>query len=127
MTTLHKKATSATKSSALDVFLRQGAQLYFDAIRAFVCAVGVIHIGNLGRAKVFSFHQNNILSATEVGSKVDEREFGLSREMLLALLQAKKVIASLNYVIGSLLLNQREYLSSYQYQSLKRHPISCRK
>ena len=44
-----------------------GVQLYFDAAHAFGCAVDGVHIGNFGRAEVFSFHQDNILNATEGG------------------------------------------------------------
>ena len=44
-----------------------GVQLYFDAVHAFGCAVDGVQIGNFGRAEVFSFHQDNILNATEGG------------------------------------------------------------
>jgi len=44
-----------------------GVQLYFDAAHAFGCAVDGVQIGNFGRAEVFSFHQDNILNATEGG------------------------------------------------------------
>lgn len=44
-----------------------GVQLYFDAAHAFGCAVEGVRIGNFGRAEVFSFHQDNILNATEGG------------------------------------------------------------
>ncbi|MBI5431137.1 MAG: aminotransferase class I/II-fold pyridoxal phosphate-dependent enzyme [Nitrosomonadales bacterium] len=44
-----------------------GVQLYFDAAHAFGCAVDGVRIGNFGRAEVFSFHQDNILNATEGG------------------------------------------------------------
>ncbi len=43
------------------------AQLYFDSAHAFGCMVGGVRIGNFGRAEVFSFHQSNILNATEGG------------------------------------------------------------
>lgn len=42
-----------------------GVQLYFDAAHAFGCAVDGVRIGNFGRAEVFSFHESNILNATE--------------------------------------------------------------
>jgi dTDP-4-amino-4,6-dideoxygalactose transaminase len=42
-------------------------QLYFDAAHAFGCAVDGVCVGNFGRAEVFSFHENNILNATEGG------------------------------------------------------------
>ena len=42
-------------------------QLYFDSAHAFGCAVDGVRIGNFGRAEVFSFHQSNILNATEGG------------------------------------------------------------
>lgn len=45
----------------------RGIQLYFDSAHAFGCAVGGERIGNFGRAEVFSFHQSNILNATEGG------------------------------------------------------------
>jgi dTDP-4-amino-4,6-dideoxygalactose transaminase len=44
-----------------------GIQLYFDAAHAFGCTVDGIHIGNFGRCEVLSFHQANILNATEGG------------------------------------------------------------
>lgn len=44
-----------------------GVQLYFDAAHAFGCAVDGVHVGNFGRAEVFSFHATKILSATEGG------------------------------------------------------------
>jgi dTDP-4-amino-4,6-dideoxygalactose transaminase len=44
-----------------------GVQLYFDATHAFGCALDGVHIGNFGRAEVLSFHQDNILNATEGG------------------------------------------------------------
>jgi dTDP-4-amino-4,6-dideoxygalactose transaminase len=44
-----------------------GIQLYFDSTHAFGCAVDGVRIGNFGRAEVFSFHQSNILNATEGG------------------------------------------------------------
>jgi dTDP-4-amino-4,6-dideoxygalactose transaminase len=44
-----------------------GIQLYFDAAQAFGCTVDGVHIGNFGRCEVFSFHQANILNATEGG------------------------------------------------------------
>jgi dTDP-4-amino-4,6-dideoxygalactose transaminase len=44
-----------------------GVQLYFDSAHAFGCAVDGVRIGNFGRAEVFSFHQSNILNATEGG------------------------------------------------------------
>ncbi|HEY4696974.1 MAG TPA: aminotransferase class I/II-fold pyridoxal phosphate-dependent enzyme [Gallionella sp.] len=44
-----------------------GVQLYFDAAHAFGCAVDGVCIGNFGRAEVFSFHESNILNATEGG------------------------------------------------------------
>jgi dTDP-4-amino-4,6-dideoxygalactose transaminase len=45
----------------------RGIQLYFDSAHAFGCAVDGVRIGNFGRAEVFSFHQSNILNATEGG------------------------------------------------------------
>jgi dTDP-4-amino-4,6-dideoxygalactose transaminase len=45
----------------------RGVQLYFDAAHAFGCAVDGVRTGNFGRAEVFSFHQSNILNATEGG------------------------------------------------------------
>lgn len=42
-------------------------QLYFDSTQAFGCKVDGVRIGNFGRAEVFSFHQSNILNATEGG------------------------------------------------------------
>lgn len=45
----------------------RGVQLYFDAAHAFGCAVDGVRIGNFGRAEVFSFHETNILNATEGG------------------------------------------------------------
>lgn len=42
-----------------------GVQLYFDSAHAFGCVVDGTHVGNFGRAEVFSFHQSNILNATE--------------------------------------------------------------
>jgi dTDP-4-amino-4,6-dideoxygalactose transaminase len=45
----------------------RGIQLYFDSAHAFGCAMDGVHIGNFGRAEVFSFHQFNILNATEGG------------------------------------------------------------
>jgi dTDP-4-amino-4,6-dideoxygalactose transaminase len=44
-----------------------GVQLYFDSAHAFGCAVDGVRIGNFGRAEVLSFHQSNILNATEGG------------------------------------------------------------
>lgn len=44
-----------------------GIQLYFDAAHAFGCAVDGVHIGNFGRCEVLSFHQANVLNATEGG------------------------------------------------------------
>jgi dTDP-4-amino-4,6-dideoxygalactose transaminase len=44
-----------------------GIQLYFDAAHAFGCVVDGTHIGNFGRCEVLSFHQDNILNATEGG------------------------------------------------------------
>ena len=44
-----------------------GVQLYFDAAHAFGCAVDGVRVGNFGRAEVFSFHEANILNATEGG------------------------------------------------------------
>jgi dTDP-4-amino-4,6-dideoxygalactose transaminase len=44
-----------------------GIQLYFDAAHAFGCVVDGTHIGNFGRCEVLSFHQANILNATEGG------------------------------------------------------------
>ncbi len=44
-----------------------GIQLYFDAAHAFGCIVNGVHIGNFGRCEVLSFHQANILNATEGG------------------------------------------------------------
>lgn len=44
-----------------------GVQLYFDAAYAFGCAVDGVRVGNFGRAEVLSFHQTNILNATEGG------------------------------------------------------------
>lgn len=44
-----------------------GVQLYFDAAHAFGCAVNGVRVGNFGRAEVFSFHESQILSATEGG------------------------------------------------------------
>lgn len=44
-----------------------GVQLYFDSAHAFGCTVDGVHIGNFGRAEVFSFHATKILSATEGG------------------------------------------------------------
>jgi len=44
-----------------------GVQLYFDAAHAFGCAVDGVRIGNFGRAEIFSFHEVNILNATEGG------------------------------------------------------------
>jgi len=45
----------------------RGVQLYFDAAHGFGCAVDGIKIGNFGRAEVLSFHQDNILNASEGG------------------------------------------------------------
>lgn len=50
-----------------DLARANGVQLYFDSAHAFGCAVDGVRIGNFGRAEVFSFHANNILSATEGG------------------------------------------------------------
>lgn len=44
-----------------------GVQLYFYSTHAFGCAVDGVRIGNFGHAEVFSFHQSNILNATEGG------------------------------------------------------------
>jgi len=44
-----------------------GIQLYFDAAHAFGCTVDQVCIGHFGRCEVFSFHQDNILNATEGG------------------------------------------------------------
>jgi dTDP-4-amino-4,6-dideoxygalactose transaminase len=44
-----------------------GIQLYFDAAHAFGCMVDGTRIGNFGRCEVLSFHQDNILNATEGG------------------------------------------------------------
>jgi dTDP-4-amino-4,6-dideoxygalactose transaminase len=44
-----------------------GLLLYFDASHAFGCTVNGASIGNFGRAEVFSFHQTQILNATEGG------------------------------------------------------------
>ena len=40
-------------------------ELYFDAAHAFGCVVDGTRIGNFGRCEVLSFHQANILNATE--------------------------------------------------------------
>ncbi len=45
----------------------RGVQLYFDASHAFGCAINGKYVGNFGIAEVFSFHQDNILNATEGG------------------------------------------------------------
>jgi dTDP-4-amino-4,6-dideoxygalactose transaminase len=45
----------------------RGLRLYFDASHAFGCTVNGKYVGNFGIAEVFSFHQDNILSATEGG------------------------------------------------------------
>jgi dTDP-4-amino-4,6-dideoxygalactose transaminase len=44
-----------------------GIPLYFDAAHTFGCAVNGMPIASFGRATVFSFHQDNILNATEGG------------------------------------------------------------
>jgi len=45
----------------------RGVQLYFEAAHAFGCMVDDVRIGNFGRAEVFSFHESNILNASEGG------------------------------------------------------------
>lgn len=58
----------ACSPKALTVLAQtHGVQLYFDAAHAFGCAVDGVRVGNFGRAEVFSFHQDNILNATEGG------------------------------------------------------------
>jgi dTDP-4-amino-4,6-dideoxygalactose transaminase len=44
-----------------------GIQLYFDASQAFGCMVEDVRIGTFGRCEIFSFHEANILNATEGG------------------------------------------------------------
>lgn len=50
-----------------DIVKAKGIQLYFDSAHAFGCAVDGVRIGNFGRAEVFSFHADNVLSAMEGG------------------------------------------------------------
>jgi dTDP-4-amino-4,6-dideoxygalactose transaminase len=45
----------------------KGVKLYFDASHAFGCKINGNHVANFGMAEIFSFHQDNILNATEGG------------------------------------------------------------
>jgi len=57
-----------------------GIELYFDAAQAFGCTLDGVHIGNFGRCEVLSFHQANILNATE-GGCICTNEDGLAARL----------------------------------------------
>lgn len=58
----------ASDVKALDeIAASHGLQLFFDAAHSFGCSVNGVRIGNFGCAEVLSFHESNILNATEGG------------------------------------------------------------
>jgi dTDP-4-amino-4,6-dideoxygalactose transaminase len=63
----HLWAGACDVSALRDIADRNGIPLIFDASGSFGCACGDARIGGFGRAEVFSFHQDNVLNATEGG------------------------------------------------------------
>ena len=63
----HLWGGSCDPARLAQVAAEHGIQLYFDATHAFGCAVDGTRIGGFGRCEVLSFHQSNILNATEGG------------------------------------------------------------
>ncbi|MGC2166379.1 MAG: DegT/DnrJ/EryC1/StrS aminotransferase family protein [Gallionella sp.] len=64
---MHAYGGACDVNALVEVAESRGVQLYFDASHAFGCEIKGTYLGNFGIAEVFSFHQDNILNATEGG------------------------------------------------------------